>query len=166
MDSALNGFERFTSQLSEWFNWVALIALVAMLAFVTVDIVGAKLFKSPVPGAVEIVSFLGVFIAAFAIAKTYLVGRHIRVDFILMRVPARVQRILSCITSLLSMVLFVLIIWRTILYAHALEAAGELSLTLNLPFVPFVYGVAVACVPVFLLLLGQFLRSLIEVKRT
>lgn len=161
----MGAFERLIKLLSGWFNWVALIALVAMLALVAVDIIGAQFFKFPVPGGVELVSFLGVTIVSFSIAQTYVLHRHIQVDFIIMRLPEQAKRVLACISSLFSMVLFALIIWRTFMYAYDLQIAGEVSLTLKVPFVPFVYGVALACIPLFLLLVGEFLRSIIEVQR-
>lgn len=161
----MNAFEKFTKLLSGWFNWVALIALVAMLALVAVDIIGAQFFKFPVPGGVELVSFLGVTIASFAIAQTYVLHRHIQVDFVIMRLPEQAKRVLACISRLFSMVLFALVIWRTLIYAHDLQIAGEVSLTLKVPFVPFVYGVALACIPLFLLLVREFLISIIEVQR-
>jgi len=161
----LNMFEKIVKVWSSWFNWIALIALIAMVGVVSVDIVGAKLFGRPLPGAVELVSFLGVVLVAFSAARTYDVGRHIRVDFVVMRLPIKVQRVLLSIALLLSMVLFALLIWRTFVYGRDIQEAGEVSLTLNFPYTPFVYGIAVACIPLFLLLVGGFIRSLIEVKK-
>jgi TRAP-type C4-dicarboxylate transport system permease small subunit len=82
-----------------------------------------------------------------------------------MILPAKVRRVLLCIASLLSMTLFALLIWRTFLYGRDIQQAGEVSLTLNLPYTPFVYGVALACIPLFLLLLVNFIQTLIKVKK-
>jgi len=82
-----------------------------------------------------------------------------------MRLPVTAQRVLSCIALLLSIALFALLIWRTFLHGHDIQEAGEVSLTLNLPYTPFVYGLALACMPLFLLLLVEFMRTLIKVKR-
>jgi TRAP-type C4-dicarboxylate transport system permease small subunit len=161
----LNIFDKIVRLWSRWFNWLALTALIAMVGVVSVDIIGAKIFCSPLAGAVELVSFLGVVVAGFSAARTYEVGRHIRVDFIMRLLPVRAQRILSCIALLLSMVLFILLIWRTFLYGRDIQEAGEVSLTLNIPHSFLLYGLAVACIPLFLLLLGEFVRSLIEVKK-
>ena len=61
------------------------------------------------------------------------------------------------------MLLFILVIWRTFIYGADIQAAGELSLTLKFPYTPFVYGLGVALIPLFLLLVGEFIRTLIEV---
>jgi len=159
----LNIFDRITGLWSSLFNWVALAALLGMVGIVSADIIGAKFFNFPLPGAVELVSFLGVIVAGFSAARTYELGRHIRVDFIVRLLPLGVQRILLCIGLLLSMVLFGLLIWRTFLYGRDIAEAGEVSLTLHIPYTPLVYGLAVACMPLFLLLLGEFVRSLTKV---
>ena len=54
-----NIFEKIVRFWSICFNWIALIALVAMVGVVSVDIVGAKIFSFPLPGAVELVFLLG-----------------------------------------------------------------------------------------------------------
>ncbi len=159
----LKGFGNFLKLWSNCFNWVAIIALIAMISVVTVDIIGAKIFGSPLPGAVELACFLGVAIASFSAARTYDQGRHIRVDFVMMILPVKARRVMSCIALLLSMLLFALLIWRTFLYGRDIQQAGEMSLTLNLPYTPFVYGVALACIPLFLLLLVNFIQTLTKV---
>lgn len=161
----LDLFDKIVRIWSRWLNWIALTALIAMVGVVSVDILGAKIFGSPLAGAVEMVSFLGVVVAGFSAARTYEVGRHIRVDFVMRLLPVRAQRILSCIASLLSMVLFILLVWRTFHYGRDIQEAGEVSLTLHIPHAFLLYSLAVACIPLFLLLLGELLRSLIEVKK-
>lgn len=161
----LNIFDKIVRLWSSLFNWIALAALIAMVGVVSFDIIGAKVFSFPLPGAVELVSFLGVVVAGFSAARTYDVGRHIRVDFILMLLPVRAQRTLSRIALLLSILLFLLLIWRTFLYGRDIQQAGEVSLTLNIPYTPLVYGLALACIPLFLLLVGEFMHSLIKVKK-
>ena len=66
----MNAFERFTRRLSQWFNWVALAGLTVMLGLVTVDIVGAKVFRLPVFGAMDFTSLLGLVVCSFAGAQT------------------------------------------------------------------------------------------------
>jgi TRAP-type C4-dicarboxylate transport system permease small subunit len=161
----LDKFEKVMEVWSNWFNWIALIALMAMVGVVAIDIVGAKIFNAPLSGAVELVSFFGVAIASFSAARTYNVGRHIRVNFIVSRFSVKVQNLLACTVSMVSIVLFSVIIWRTLIYGKDIQDAGEVSLTLNFPYTPFIYGLAVALIPLLLLLVGEFIRSFIEVTK-
>jgi hypothetical protein len=52
-----------------------------------------------------------------------------------------------------------------VLYACDLRASGEVSLTLELPFYPFVYGIGFASASVCLVLLVDLSKSLPEVFR-
>ena len=45
---------KIATYVSRWVSWIAGAGLVAMLALTIADIIGIKLFKAPVPGAIEI----------------------------------------------------------------------------------------------------------------
>lgn len=155
----LERYERFVERLSHSFNWVAGVGMVAMLAVTVADVVGVKAFKTPVPGGIEVVGFLGVIATAFAIAYTKIVRGHIQVDFFIMRLPRRGQAGLLALVSLFGLALFVVLAWRSFDYARILQTTGEVSMTQRLPFYPFVYALALACIPVCLVLFAEFLRS-------
>jgi len=70
----MNTFEKFSIQMSNWFNWAALAGLTVMLGLITVDIVGAKIFKQPIPGAMDLTSLLGLVVIAFSVAQTLLLS--------------------------------------------------------------------------------------------
>ena len=60
------------------------------------------------------------------------------------------MKILADITVALTtlyglMVLFFLIAWNLIKYGIDLQKSGEVSLTLQMPFYPIAYGIAVSC---------------------
>ena len=158
--SKLERFEKFTTKFSNWLNWVAGAALVAMLALTVVDIVGAKFFNWPVPGAVEITGFLSVVLISFAIAYTQVLHGHVRVEFFTMRASQRAQGIIGVIIWLLSFALFALLAWQSYKFGRVLQISGEVSPTEEIPFYPFVYGIAFACIPVCLALVVEFLKSL------
>jgi len=139
--------------------------LVAMLALTVADIIGIKFFKSPIPGAIEIVGFLGVVVAAFAIAYTYILRGHIRVEFFVMQMPQRVQAAINAFVSLIGIGLFGLLAWQSYAYGRVLQTTGEVSMTQKIPFYPFVYAIAFCCLPLCLVLLAEFLQSVMKVVR-
>jgi len=162
MPKALRYLEKIAHFLSRWFSWVGGIGLVAMLGLVVADIIGIKLFKNPVPGAIEIVAFLGVVITAFAIAYTYILRGHIQVEFFVMRLPTRVRAYVDSFVHLLGIVLFALLAWRSYEYGRVLQDTGEVSMTQGIPFYPFVYAIALCCIPVCLVLLVELLKSVLK----
>jgi len=142
--------EKITRYISRWFNGIALAALSAMLFLVAVDVIGAKLFSRPVSGAMDLASLLGLLIIGFSMTETYLKGRHITVDFVIIRTNKRLRNVLRSLNAVLCMVFFVFVTWRLFLYAHDLYVYGEKSLTVRIPLYPFAYALGVAFVPMLL----------------
>lgn len=160
----MDRFEKFIYSLSNYFNWVAGIALVLMLTWIVADIIGNKLFNWPVPGSIEIVSFLGVMVIGFAIAYTQVLRGHIEVEFVVMRLPKAVQQIINLIVSFLGMLLFALLSWQSTVYGLELRASGEVSMTQEIPFYPFVFCLALCCLVVCLILIVQILRLISDMR--
>ena len=50
----LEKFDGFNRRLSGWFEWVGLGGLLVMMAVTCIDVVGAKIFRSPLYGALDI----------------------------------------------------------------------------------------------------------------
>jgi TRAP-type C4-dicarboxylate transport system permease small subunit len=152
--------ERLTERISRLFAGFALIALSAMLALVTVDIIGAKLFSFPVPGAMDLTSLLGLLLIGFSMTQTYRIERHIKVDFVMIRTPESLRKFLRCLSIGLCTLFFLFVVWRLFLYAHDLQVYGEKSLTVKIPLFPFAYALAVAFVPMLLAVPLKFYRVL------
>jgi len=160
----MSRLRKITERLSYWFNWIAGGGLVLMMLLTCADVV-MRSAGQPIPGTFEIVGFLGVVVAAFAIAYTQVLGGHVAIDYLVVRLPRRRQGIIRCITSLAGAGLFALLAWQSYLFAGSLWASGEVSPTEKIPFFPFVYGLALACLPVSLLLLLDFFKSLAQAVR-
>ena len=165
MPGIIDRLERFINPFSNWLNWVAGIGLVGMLTLTVGDIIGIKLaqagvpFFRPIPGGIEVVAFLGVVVTGFAIAYTQILRGHIRVEFVTMRLPQRVQGAIAAFVTLLGLVLFVLLAWQSVEYGLSLQATGTVSMTQRIPFYPFVHAIAFCCIPICLLLVVEFVRS-------
>jgi TRAP-type C4-dicarboxylate transport system permease small subunit len=164
MQKAIDKFEKIVNTASYWLNWVAGVGLVAMLALITADIIGNKVFKSPVPGAIEFVGFLGVIVIGCAIAHTQVMNGHIEVEFLVRRLSRKAQNIVICIMSILGIALFVVLAWRSVDYGIKLKASGEVSMTQEIPFYPFVHVIALCCVLVALVLVVQLLKNIVRMR--
>jgi TRAP-type C4-dicarboxylate transport system permease small subunit len=156
--------ERIAQWLSRWFNWVAASGLVAMMVLTSADVI-LRSFRRPIPGTFEIVGFLCVVVIAFAIGHTQILRGHISVEIVVLRLPQRAQGIIGSIMCLLGLGLFVLLAWQSLELARDLWLSGQVSPTEKIPFFPFVYGIALACVPICLVLLVEFLKSLAKAVR-
>jgi TRAP-type C4-dicarboxylate transport system permease small subunit len=162
MSGKMATFEKFARTLSNWLNGIAGAGMVAMLALIVADIIAAKAFKWPIPGGIELVGFLGVVVIAFSIAHTQVLHGHIEVEFLTGRLSQKAQKVIACITYLFGMVLFVVLAWTSFNYAHSLQVGGEVSMTQEIPFYPFIYGIAFCSISVFLVLLAQLFKTVVE----
>lgn len=151
-------YEKLVILLSKWFNVIAGIAMVSMLALIASDIIANKVFKSPIPGGIEFVSFLAVVTIAFAIAQTQLTRGHIEVEFIAARLPALPQKIIATIVNLFLIILFALLAWRSIIYGNEIRLIGEVSMTQGIPFYPFIYAIGACSIIALLVAILQLLQ--------
>jgi TRAP-type C4-dicarboxylate transport system permease small subunit len=161
----LDKFEKFNRLLSSWFEWVGLAGLLVVMFITCIDVIGAKLFFRPVLGALDIVMLSQLVAISFATSFALILGRHIRVEFFVARLPRRAQAVIDSIIFLLGLALFILIIWRLCVYGYSLQTGGEVGATALIPLYPFAYGIALASIPVCLVFLLEFLDSLTRIVR-
>lgn len=151
--------ERAVTVTSSWLNYAACLAVVVMMLLSCAD-VAMRLFGAPIPGTYEMVGFLGAVVVSFSLAHTSLQRGHVAVELIFEKLPLRAQIIVDAVGNLVSTILFGLIAWQSLLYGLDLQRSGEVSLTLQMPLHPFVYGIAVGCGLLALVLSVDFTRSL------
>lgn len=161
----LNSLGRGVVRLSVVFNWIAGIGLVGMLLLVVADIIGIKVLSRPVPGGVEIVTFLAVVAIGFAVSYTALVHGHVAVDFVVDKLPRRAKLVVSLVTLLLSIGLVAVLAYYTFEFAARLRSTGEVSMTQKIPFYPFVYGLGVCWVMTALVLVREFVQKIAKVVK-
>ena len=154
----MNSFQKISYDLSRKLYWIAGAAIVAMMLITCADVV-LRYFRMPIPGTYELVCFLGAVAVAFAMANTSLEKGHVSVSFVVALFPKRIQGLIESITHLFGVFLFVLIAWQSAIYANDLRLSGEVSLTLGLPFYPFVYGIAFSATAVCLILIFDLFKN-------
>jgi len=156
----LGKFERFNHRLSGWCEWLGIAAMLLMMVITCIDVVGAKVFKWPLLGALDIVMLSQIVAISFAAGMTLILGRHIRVEFLFALLPRRAQAVIHSVVLLLGLGLFIMIIWRLCVLGYSFQTSGEYSPTAYIRLYPFAYAIALASVPVCLVFLVEFLKSL------
>jgi TRAP-type C4-dicarboxylate transport system permease small subunit len=151
--------ERAVTVTSRWFNYAACLAVVVMMLLSCAD-VALRLFGAPIPGTYEMVGFLGTVIISFALAYTSIQRGHVAVELIFDKLPPRAQCFVEAAGNLTGAALFGLMAWQSFAYGTDLRHSGEVSLTLQMPIYPFVYGIALGSGMLALVLLIDFIRSL------
>lgn len=156
----LTQFEKFNHRLSSWFEWVGFIGMLLMMTITCIDVIGSKVFRAPLLGALDYVQLCQIVAISFAASMALIAGRHIRVEYFFNLMPRRIQSVINSIILLTVLVFFIIIIWRMIALGQNFQSSGEYSATAYIPFYPFAYGAALAFIPLFLVLLQKFIQSL------
>ena len=150
------GLERFSALLRKILMIAGGVSLLALTLLATMN-VALRIFRVPVGGAYEVVSFLGAIVTAGALGYTQKRKDHIVVDILTDRFPAPVKRALDRVSYALMLALFSVVSWQTFVYGKRLLQTGERSETLKIAFYPFVFlvclGFAVLALTIFLDLL-------------
>ena len=165
--------ETVVNGLARQMYYVAGLAIVIMMFITTTDVflrfcvtlygtLGWTFLKflKPIPGTYDLVGLMGSVAAAFAMAHTTVKAGHVAVSLLTRVLPERSQAGLKLVTDILSGGLFGILTWRAIVYAGKLRASGEVSMTMELPFHPFVYGMAFSALAVVLVFLVEINKDI------
>ena len=150
---------KYLTRAGKVFNILACVAVIAMMLLSTADVV-LRIFGKPIPGTYELVGFLGTIVVSFALAFTSMEKGHIAVEILVERLPQRLQLAIEAFCNLMGALLFGVITYQAVLYALDFRKSGEVSLTLQMPVYPFLFGMAAGFGLLCLLLIADFIKSL------
>lgn len=150
--------EKTITSTAEKANWISAAALIIMMLLTTLDVI-LRLFKSSVPGTYEIIGLLGAVVISFALGYTSVEKGHIAVDFLVMRFSPKAQALIGAINAVIASLMFGIITWQSLLYGIDLMKKGQVSLTIQIPIYPFVFGIAAGCGLLTLVLIVEFLHA-------
>jgi len=88
--------------------------MLLMMVITCIDVVGAKVFRWRLLGAIDIVMLSQIVAISFAASMSLILGRHIRVEFFFNLMPRRAQPVINSFVLLLGLGLFIVIIWRLV----------------------------------------------------
>lgn len=141
---------------------VCIFVLIPLMLLTSVDVIGRFFFSKPIPGGVEISSYmLAVFILA-GLAYTQQVKGNVQVEFFIAKLPPRAQYIINTLTTLLSLFIIALIAWQgTIDFMHDTNVSDML----RIPRWPFKALVPLAAVLLCLELCIDLVENLTKAIR-
>jgi TRAP-type C4-dicarboxylate transport system permease small subunit len=132
---------RFVSKL---LNIIAGVAVTVMMLMTVADVL-LRAGRHPIIGTYEVVALLMAVVIGFGIPQVSLDRGHVYVEFLLQKFSERVKNVVNTLTRVLCMILFALIGVNLFSVGAAFRASGEVSPTIQLPFYPVAYAVAVCC---------------------
>lgn len=132
---------RFCSKIM---NIIAGIALTVMMLLTVADVL-LRSGGHPLIGTYEIVALLMALVIGFAIPQVSLDRGHVYMEFLLEKLSRNGKNVMNTFTRILCLILFAYIGINLFDVAAGFHASGEVSPTIQLPFYPVAYGVAVCC---------------------
>jgi TRAP-type C4-dicarboxylate transport system permease small subunit len=153
----MNFFLDLILRLSRIAQTIAGVALTGIMGLTVVDVV-LRSFGRPIVGSYEIVALMGALVAGFSLPFTSWVRGHIYVDVLVQKLSRGARGGFHLATRILGIVFFFSIFWNLVKMGLDLQKSGEVSLTLQIPFYPIVYGVAICCLLLSLVLLGDIAK--------
>ncbi|MBW2310561.1 MAG: TRAP transporter small permease [Deltaproteobacteria bacterium] len=141
-----------------------MLLLIPMMLLTAADVIGRAAWARPIPGAVEVSSYMLAVFILLGVAYTHQVKGHVRVSMIVSRLPEVVGLILDIVTTLLSLFIIFILAWQGWVVGVEERAVSDM---LRVPQLPFRLLVSVAGVLLCLELLidlSDLVRKLVRGK--
>jgi TRAP-type C4-dicarboxylate transport system permease small subunit len=141
MHSNLNSFLRVVTNILDYMGSAA---LVGMMLLTVADVI-MRAFGHPIIGTYEIVGLLLSVVIGFTIPKVSYDKGHVYMEVAVDHLPQTGKDILNTFTRILCLLLFFFIGYKLIGVGNEFRMSGQVSPTIQMPFYPFAYGVAICC---------------------
>ena len=103
---------RVSQRLTYALCFVGMFLLLPMMLLTTADVLGRAVWARPIPGTVELSSYMLAVFVLLGIAYTHQVKGHVCVSILAARIPARAKALLEAITTLMSLGIMAILAWQ------------------------------------------------------
>ena len=153
-------FKNIPINLSRLLDKVAGLVIVAIMLLIVSNVLMRSIFNSPILGTYEYVGFFTAVAVSLSLAFCALQGGHIAVDFVMERLPMRIQAVSDIIINTLSTLFFGGVAWGLFVYAFDVKSSGLVSATAQTPVHPFIYVVSLGFIMLAIVQLLKLIKSL------
>jgi TRAP-type C4-dicarboxylate transport system permease small subunit len=120
-----------------------MLLIVPLMLLTSADVIGRAALARPIPGIVELSSYLLDVFILLGLAYTQQVKGHVRVSMLTSRLPQRAQQSIEIAVTLLSLSIMVLLAWQGWVVGMEETAVSDM---LRIPQRPFKLLVGVAAI--------------------
>ena len=122
-------------------NYISGVALTGMMCLVFINVL-LRMTLRPILGTYEYTALLAAVTISFALAHCAAQKGHVAITLFTDRFPRRAQGICEAIVGAIGTILFAVLCWQSIIHAGVVRRSGEVSFTTEVPFWPFIWGMA------------------------
>ena len=128
--------ERIITIINKSLNYFAVIILVGIMIITNIDVFGRFLFNQPLKGTFELTELGLALMVFFALGYTHLKNEHITIDFIIEKLPPKIQYMYQAFVNILIVFLMIIISFQLWKYSQRLlnsnSTTGDLALPVHL----------------------------------
>jgi len=136
-----SAIRRFLQGLTRWLCYGGMFLVIPLMLLTSTEVVARGVWNRPVPGTLELSSYMLAMFVLLGVAYTYQVGGHVRVSMLTSRLPVWAAESLNILTSLLTLFIVVILAWQG--WAEGVEEKA-VSDMLRIPQWPFKLLVSLA----------------------
>jgi len=145
-----------------YLSYVGMFFLIPMMLITSGEVVGRAVWSRPIPGSMELSSYMLAVFILLGVAYTHQVRGHVRVSMLVSRLPERVALALDVMTTLLSLFIIGIMAWQGWVVGMEERTVSDM---LRVPQLPFRLLVSVAGVFLCLELLIDLVDTLKKLTR-
>ena len=166
VNKVIQTVDHLIERTSHLFLVLSGILIVVMMFSTSYGVIRRYAFNSPEPYSYEISTMFLLFSFVFAVSAVERLNRHIRVDFISIRLSERVQHVLlNIIAPLIGLYYSVLLTWKSLDAALFSLSIGEISSSIwGVPLFPVKIMVPIGYLLLALVLLTRIYKGIVFIK--
>ena len=135
-------YEKAVFRVSSWSCWVSMGAILFLLGMTFLDVLLRALFKMPFSGTYDWTRYLMIMIATFGMPLCTMNEDHVCVDFLVNKMPTRVQQGLTWLGYCIAVFVMYLYISQNLVQAQFNFITMQTSVGVPWPNFPFYYFIA------------------------
>jgi TRAP-type C4-dicarboxylate transport system permease small subunit len=105
-------FRKTVQRCTLYMSYIGMILLIPMMLLTSAEVVGRAVWSRPIPGSMELSSYMLAIFILLGIAYTHQVRGHVRVTMLVSRLPRKWGIALDVITTLLSLFIIAVMTWQ------------------------------------------------------
>ena len=108
----LTAISRVIQRITRSLCYIGMFLLIPMMLITAGDVIGRGVWSKPIPGTLELSSYMLAVFILLGVAYTHQVKGHVRVSMLVSRLPERAGEVLDVITTLLSLFIISILAWQ------------------------------------------------------
>lgn len=156
---------KMAEPLSKALVFVGAMCLAAMMFLMVSDVVMRYFFDKPIRGAFDLTEYMMAVVFSFGLPYCIINKNHIKVDILMERFSEKAQTVINMLLTPVSLVIFSLIAWQSILSTKIQFDSHIVSSVLEIPRYPFLALVFLGYTCFAVVLLADVLNLIAKVVR-